>query len=612
MKRRYFKLVVFVIILAGCGPSLFMHINKANKAYRNRHYTNAVQYYSEALKASPKNVQLYVCRGMSYYSLARYDLAIRDFNSALEILPNYLIAFYYRALSYYANKDYNSAIKDFNRVIEKMLTPYSILYSHRGDCYYNLDEYLSAINDYSKAIEISPDEGNHYYFRGLAYKKMGKFSHAINDFAEAIAIYEKKDEKIELAKTYYQKGKLHYENNELEQAREDLGKSYRLAPESEFAEDAKKLLERMKDRTPPEIIITSPEVSPRGIAVVYLKYEKKIEHVTGKALDESGIAYVTINREPTELKIIDGGAKFHADIPLEWGDNTIIVEAKDEAGNSGTYEFVVQRSKVYKPAERYERIQKWAVVVGISKYKYAEKGIPKLRYADVDAKAFYDFLRSPQGGGFIASHIRLLLDEDATTQNIREAVYDFLKQPIEEDLVIIYFACHGAPEPGNPENMYLITYDTNPEKTASTAFPMWEISTALKRHIKSGKVVILADACHSAAVYDVLAMRDISSNLINKYMAALGEARKGIAVFTASGVGEQSQESHKWGGGHGAFTYFLLEGLRGKADYDENGMVTFGEITSYVSERVRRETNSNQCPITAGRFDVNLPMGVVR
>ena len=84
---------------------------------------------------------------------------------------------------------------------------------------------------------------------------------------------------------------------------------------------------------------------------------------------------------------------------------------------------------------------RWAVIIGISNYK--DTRIPYLRYASNDAQAFYDWAVSPLGGKFSPSRVKLLLDKDATGKNIRNAFFIWLKQAIQEDVVVIYFAGHG-------------------------------------------------------------------------------------------------------------------------------------------------------------------------
>jgi hypothetical protein len=257
--------------------------------------------------------------------------------------------------------------------------------------------------------------------------------------------------------------------------------------------------------------------------------------------------------------------------------------------------------------------QGWAVIIGISNYQHAAGKFPELRYAASDAKEYYDFLRTPEGGGISPERILCLENEKATLENIKYAFFEFLKQPLEEDYVLIYFSGHGTPEEDNPENMYLLAYDSRPDRLASTAFPMWDIDTAFSRHIKSKKVLMFADACHSAGIVGDIAMRSINrKNLVNQYLIDVAKTKKGRAVLTASEAGELSQESKKWGGGHGVFSYFLLNGLRGEADVNDDNIVTLGEVTDFVSENVRRATKNTQHPDTGGTFDREFPLASIQ
>lgn len=257
--------------------------------------------------------------------------------------------------------------------------------------------------------------------------------------------------------------------------------------------------------------------------------------------------------------------------------------------------------------------QHWAVVIGVS--AYADSRIPALRYAAKDAQALHDWLVSPAGGRYAPSRVKLLTDRNATTANIKEALFTWLRQTIEEDVVVIYFAGHGSPDsPDTPQNLYLLPYDTRYDAIASTGFPMWDVETALKRFIKAKRVVVLADACHSGGVgatFDVArrALGDVQPNRISSGLQSLATVGAGIAVISASDDRQLSAESAKFGGGHGVFTHYLLEGLKGKADYNNDSRVTLGELIPFLSEHVRRETLNAQSPTVAGRFDPALSLG---
>jgi uncharacterized caspase-like protein len=254
--------------------------------------------------------------------------------------------------------------------------------------------------------------------------------------------------------------------------------------------------------------------------------------------------------------------------------------------------------------------KRWAVVIGVS--EYSDSRIPSLRYASNDANSFYKWLISPNGGGYSLSRVKLLINKDATGRNIKEALFDWLAQALEEDLVTIYFAGHGTPQsPDKVHNLFLLPYDAQYNKISATGFPMWDIETALKRFIKAKKVVVIADACHAGGVgnsFDIArrANRGIGVNPINSGIQNLSRIGDGICVISASDDKQLSQESKNWGGGHGVFTYFLLEGLQGNADYNKDTNVTLGELVPYLSEQVRRATRSAQSPMVAGKFDPAL------
>jgi len=97
--------------------------------------------------------------------------------------------------------------------------------------------------------------------------------------------------------------------------------------------------------------------------------------------------------------------------------------------------------------------------------------------------------------------VRVLIDQNASYRDIRDALFVWLEQALEEDVVTIYFAGHGSPNsPDSPDNLFLLPYDVQYDSIATTGFPMWDIETALKRFIKARKVIVIADACHAGGV----------------------------------------------------------------------------------------------------------------
>jgi uncharacterized caspase-like protein len=156
-----------------------------------------------------------------------------------------------------------------------------------------------------------------------------------------------------------------------------------------------------------------------------------------------------------------------------------------------------------------------------------------------------------------------------------------------------------------------LPFDTQYDNIAATGFPMWDVETAaIKRFITAKRIIVIADACHNGGgqAFDVArrSVRGIGVNPINSRLEQLTNARKGVAVISASGDRQTSQEGRQWGGGHGVFTYYLMEALKGEADYYQDDKVSLGELIPFLSEQVRRATTSAQSPTVSGKFDPTL------
>jgi uncharacterized caspase-like protein len=238
----------------------------------------------------------------------------------------------------------------------------------------------------------------------------------------------------------------------------------------------------------------------------------------------------------------------------------------------------------------------YAVIVGVS--DYVDKKM-NLKYADDDANLFYNFLKSPYGGAVPDQNITLLLNEKATRANIIKAVNSQFKNAFEEDVVIVYIASHGMPSSLGDE-LYFLGSDTDRENLEGTGVSQYDIQKALN-NCKSQKKIWVSDACHSGTVgTSGVMMRSeeerAASNMVNRLLSNVASYDKNLILLTASSAGETSQEASQWGGGHGVFTHYLVDGLQGAADENKNGLVDIRELYEYVRMKYPNDTNKKQFP----------------
>jgi uncharacterized caspase-like protein len=302
---------------------------------------------------------------------------------------------------------------------------------------------------------------------------------------------------------------------------------------------------------------------------------------------------------------------------LRKGRNSVEVSFTDLMQRVHYASFLLQTSDTAAPDRKHVSItpdraaaDKYAVVVGIARYSDSSGGVTSLQFADRDAQEFRDFLLSPDGGSFPKDNVRLLLNEDATAQNVRSALFTFLTKAQPQDEVVLYIAGHGAPDPNDPRNLYLLTYDTKLDDMGGTAFPMWQLQDVFTRVLKAKRVVTFADTCHSYGFSGERGRGKKSNNLVNQYLARFANDSD-RAVITASDISQLSYESDKWGGGHGVFTFFLLKGLHGEADFNKDGTVTAGELFSYIHDNVDKATSGNQSPMALPGLAERLPLSGV-
>jgi len=261
-----------------------------------------------------------------------------------------------------------------------------------------------------------------------------------------------------------------------------------------------------------------------------------------------------------------------------------------------------------RPAERPEASgRRFALVVGVGKYKLGGSGLQNLAYADTDAAAFQQFLI--HGGAIPKENVQLLLNEDATLQAIKQHITGALAAVAPEDTVIIYFNMQGAYDPEHPDHKYLAAYDTDPFNMAETALSVADLPDLIANSVHSKHVVLLADTCHGNGVGVDVTVKTKPDNLVNLYLVRAMQLR-GMAAIEASDIHQVSHEGQQWKGA-GAFTYDLIQGLSGKADLDGDGTVTINELFSYTQLQVAKDTFDEQLPITSPASFGNLALSGV-
>ncbi|MEO5685484.1 MAG: caspase family protein [Chitinophagaceae bacterium] len=222
-------------------------------------------------------------------------------------------------------------------------------------------------------------------------------------------------------------------------------------------------------------------------------------------------------------------------------------------------------------------IHTYAVVVGISTYE--SSGMPQLAYAHKDALFFADYLKSKSGGEVPDDNIRLLINENATYAAIYEALDWLLTTCKKDDLVYFYFSGHGDMETNTIYKLgFLLSYNTPRTNYINNAVRIEDLNNiANTLSIKvNAKVVLITDACHSGKL--------AGSDYRGMYLVGdqLRIVQNKEIRITSCAPDQLSAEDEGWGGGRGVFSYYLVNGLEGMADANQDKIVSVNEIKTYL------------------------------
>ena len=236
----------------------------------------------------------------------------------------------------------------------------------------------------------------------------------------------------------------------------------------------------------------------------------------------------------------------------------------------------------------------YAIIVGISDYKV----VPDLQYAHKDAQAFEDFLLTDGGGKIPKINIETFLNENATRNNVGDAISVIARKVKPADRVYFFFAGHGDMEDLTQiENGLLLLYNSPNGNYFGMNDDVLEILD-LKRYLsplaqRGVEMIFIVDACHSGNLKGgVEGVQQTASALASSW----GKEYKILSCQP----NQLSLESSEWGGGRGLFSLQLEEGLKGLADKNNDGKVSFAELQRYITDNVATYSEDKQIPVVSG------------
>jgi helicase len=240
------------------------------------------------------------------------------------------------------------------------------------------------------------------------------------------------------------------------------------------------------------------------------------------------------------------------------------------------------------------------IFVGVD--RYSSPDLPWLSCASRDAVALDALFRDTLGDGAL-----LLVDEAATTENIRSALFD-LETCDPDDVVVVYFSGHGAP------SHHLIGHDTDPDHLDQTGFALEELTERFTS-IPARRLLCILDCCFSGGMGAKVLMPDIRArgDLGTAEEALAKMSGQGRVVLTASSATQEAWENGRLG--HGFLTYHLIDALVGAGGADKGSSLRLLGVLDQVTRAVvqaAEEIGREQHPTIRGTLEGDVVWPIFR
>jgi uncharacterized caspase-like protein len=212
----------------------------------------------------------------------------------------------------------------------------------------------------------------------------------------------------------------------------------------------------------------------------------------------------------------------------------------------------------------------YAVIVGVSEYQSGNN----LDYIHQGAIEMYHLLRLRTD----TSNLKLLVNRQATEERVVGVTKALFAKARPEDTVIFYFSGHG-----NADRFFVHDTDIT-SKAVQTLF----------KGARAKRKLLFADACLSGTFRT-------SGSAPSRTSPSGKHADHRVLMFLSSRSDQSSYESSLLR--NGAFTHYLIAGLKGEADKNRDRAVTAKELYEFVRPRVEEHTGGKQIPVMWGKFE---------
>ncbi len=218
--------------------------------------------------------------------------------------------------------------------------------------------------------------------------------------------------------------------------------------------------------------------------------------------------------------------------------------------------------------------KKWLFAIGLENYKYTDSIIYAKRSAEMFVKVAQKTL------GVSTQNTYLLINENATSSDIKNKMKLMLRNVKEGDTIYFYYNGHGVPAVDKGNEPFILSTDMMPDFVGDEpAFMMKQMYKELSDS-KAGSIIAVVDSCFSGSADG----KSIQKGVVATRMRpkAIDFDKTKMVVLTA---GKDTQYSNAYNQkAHRMFSYFVMEEL---LKGDKNIKEVYGSVYKNTKEMTR-------------------------
>ena len=308
--------------------------------------------------------------------------------------------------------------------------------------------------------------------------------------------------------------------------------------------------------------------------------------IKGLVTDESEIVFVSIDGK--DVSINNGKISSSIYVPPK-GKNVEVV-AIDNFGNKSSKNISTVRSEIKVANNTFDFLDPRkikvkinnnavAIIIGIEEYQNTFAA----PYAENDALSFNDFAHTSLG--VPQQNIKLLTNDKAGRTNTIKTLVQWLPKIVSDKSdIYIFYSGHGlASEDG--EDLYLLPADGDPELLKDSTILRNQLFDRIAK-LNPKSVTVFLDTCYSGGTRSdelLVASRPIFIE------AEEQDVPVNFTIFSASAAKETAKVLNE--AEHGLFSYYMMKGLEGEADSNNDRIITNGELHAFINKNVSRQAN---------------------